>query len=269
MSRTENHRETIEHIYAMMDTFEMDKIRVPSSAIHKMYFVEGAEERVARQLGRVFWLPEERAYTIFLYGYCALFSIPEFTSEALRRQSDRFTRKKLPHTIRTTAGFILDAFGYDRRLNRTREVIYRPSPVIRNAHGKRGAKARISNTAMAYFGYNLIRAAEQLSPYQDHPDYKTWQQQHYDYFGSFFRHAGYPFPHDRARAEAFAQTVDTQIANDAYARYWCNSLYIADNVGIPVTCKDLRTFLLPRSSRLFTKATTSICRDMKRKSGKQ
>ena len=245
-----------------MDTFECEKTRDAHVEPENIYFVEGEQEILARHLGKVFWLPPERAYTVFLYAYSVLFGIPVFTGEAVRRQPNQFSRKQLPHTVRTTTGFILDGFGYDRRRGRPREVVYSLSPAIRGAHRQSGSKQRISNPAMAYFAYHLILAMGRLSPRRDAPDFDLWRSQHYDYFGGFFRSAGYPLPYNRAEAEAEAEAlcieVDKLLAGNTFAECWRNILYTAEVMNLKVARKALIEFLSPKSSRLFAKATESV-----------
>ena len=137
------------------------------------FFLDEKYDALSRRLGDLFWLPVSHAYVVFCYAYSALFGIPDFTREALMRQPDRFSQKRLALTIRSTSGFVLDGFGYDRRTDRYRKDIYWPGPVIRSVHveSPRHNKARISNPAMAYFGYHLIRAAEWLSEHREDADF--------------------------------------------------------------------------------------------------
>lgn len=213
---------------------------------------------MARHLGTVFWLPPEHAYTIFLYAYSALFGIPAFTGEAVRRQPDRFSRRRLPHTVRSTTGFILDAFGYDRRMDRPRDVLYWPALVIKSVHDQTRSKERISNPAMAYFACHLIRAAEYLSPNRNDPHFEQWRGQHFAYVGDFFRTAGYPFPRNRAKADAFSLEADRLLAGDEYAEYWRHILHAAGVMNVELKREHLAEFLPPESSRLFKTATEPI-----------
>ena len=102
----------------------------------------------------LFWLPVSHAYLVFCYAYSALFGIPDFTREALMRQPDRFSQKRLALTIRSTSGFVLDGFGYDRRYGSVSPRIFiGPVRVIRSVHveSARHNKARISNPGNGVF----------------------------------------------------------------------------------------------------------------------
>ncbi len=137
------------------------RVRLPHTS--PIFFVDPTHGDRARSAGRRFWLPAQRAYSIFVCAYTALFAIPSFTDEALARQPDRFSRKKLPLTIRSTSSFILDAFGYDRQAEREREILYSPSPGFSSNHRETKTKSRILGPAMAYFGVQLILGAEKGS----------------------------------------------------------------------------------------------------------
>ena len=121
-------------IYKQVDCFT----RSPAPNSKVPFFVSENRASVARELGKIFWLPAHRAHTIFLFAYSALFAIPSFTREAQEREPDRFSRNRLALTVRTTSSFILDAFGYDLRMNRPRELLYWPAPVIKRAHAEQG-----------------------------------------------------------------------------------------------------------------------------------
>ena len=110
----------IERLNKWVEGFRAEETRAHASALDGMRlkvkkahtaFVEGEWADRAKELGLSLWLPPQRAYSVFLYAYSALFCIPSFTLEALRRDPVRFDRERLPHTVRTTSGFILDAFG--------------------------------------------------------------------------------------------------------------------------------------------------------------
>ena len=139
-------------IHKQVDCFT----RSPAPDSKVPFFVSENRASVARKLGNIFWLPAHRAHTIFLFAYSALFAIPSFTREAQDREPDpdRFSGNRLALTVRTTSSLILDAFGYDLRMNRPREVLYWPAPVIKRAHAEQGQEKRISNAAMAYFAYH-------------------------------------------------------------------------------------------------------------------
>jgi selenoprotein W-related protein len=210
-------------------------------------FVEGEWAEIATKLGPVLWLPPRRAYNVFLHAYSALFCIPAFTLEALQRDPVRFTAERLPHTVRTTSGFILDAFGYDRRVEKRRDVLYWPSPAIRMAHTERGAsKPRISNAAMAYFAYHLVCAAEYLAG-GDKLDGQI-RQEHYDYFGEFLRRAGYPFAARREDMAAFAAEVDRLLAGADTADLVGNAVDAAQALEVDLVPEELIKFLPPYSA---------------------
>ena len=209
-------------------------------------FVEGAWAANARELGPLLWLPPHRAYSVFLYAYSALFCIPAFTLEALRRDPVRFDLERLPQTVRTTSGFILDAFGYDRRVDRPRDVLYWPSPAIRMAHAERGAsRPRISDAAMAYFAYHLLHAAEYLA---EKPLDAQKEEAHYAYFGEFLRRADYPFAFKREDMAAFAAEVDRLLAGEDTAELVGNAVASAAALETEVDSERLLAFLGPYSA---------------------
>lgn len=245
--------EALKNIHNLVDTFAVTKPRVDRAESPDLFFLDAKHESVARQLGHIFWRPLSRTYTIFCYAYSALFAIPAFTEEAVNRQHDRFSQKRLPLTIRSTSGFILDGFGYNRRTERERKEIYWPGPVIRTVHGNnpKQNKQRISNPAMAYFGYHLIRATEAFARPNDHDHFDKWRQQHYDYVGDFFRTGGYPFPTTRKEADAFATQTDQFLSGDTYAAYWHNICHAAQELGVTLDLEHLANFLPTHSSKRF------------------
>lgn len=232
---------------------EIDQLAAsfPQTAPFARYFIEGDDAAVARELGARFWPSPERAYTNFLHAYAALFAIPPFVREALARQPDRFSRERLPHTIATTSGFILDAFGFDRRMSRPREVIYSPAPTIRASHSQRidrlgnVGKHRISDAAMIYFGFHLLCAAETTAAASD--------ERHFAYFRSFFREAGYRFPETRDAAEHFCARTDELMAGDEFAELWSNLLHAGAALQIDITVESLERFLLRKSAAGFNR----------------
>jgi hypothetical protein len=240
-------------INRLVETFNGTKSPDQDAHSPESFFLETSKEEAARKMGDVFWLPLPRAYKIFCYAYSALFGIPAFTSEAVSRQADRFSYKRLPLTIRSTSGFILDGFGYNRRTQRHRKEIYLPGPVIRSVHGNNAKqnKMRISNPAMAYFGYHLIRAAEQFTTPTQYENFDNLCQQHYDYVGSFFRTDGYPFPSNRKQADDFSTQTDTSLAHDTYAEYWHNIIHAAEELGTTLDLEHLAHFLPKRTSAFF------------------
>jgi len=168
-----------------------------------------------------------------------------FTNEALARQPDRFSLKRLPLTIRNTSSFILDAFGYDRRTERERKVLYSPTPAISSNHRETESKARITDPAMAYFGVNLIRIAESLTRVSETDC--TW---HFDYLAGFFRNAGYAFP-EREEADDFVSAVDQDLAGDLHAELWYNGLQAAATLATGLAPEDIAASLPPKSGQLF------------------
>ena len=243
----------IAHVRALVDAFSTEPACVGNALSDGRYFLDRKYDAMARRLGTLFWLPVPHAYTAFCYAYSALFGIPNFTREALMRQPDRFSQKRLALTIRSTSGFILDGFGYDRRTDRHRKDIYWPGPVIRSVHvqSPKRDKARISNPAMAYFGYHLIRAAERLSEHRNIADFQCQRQQHCDFFGDFFRSAGYPFPTDRREARDFSRIADALLAGDDYADFWHNIRHAANALGVALDLADLASFLPKRTGMFF------------------
>ena len=235
----------IEKIEQMVAAFDVERPRIKLPDTKRIYFAGEDQGDQARSIGRRFWLPVSRACGIFVCAYTAMFCIPAFTNEALARQPDRFSLKRLPLTIRSTSSFILDAFGYDRRTEREREVIYSPGPVISSNHAKTEHKERISNPAMAYFGVHLIRNAER--GIESSEDEKTW---HHDYLAGFFRSAGYPIP-NRSETDVFVKTVDDTMAGVLHSELWASSLSAANELGTGLTKEDISSSLPDKSRRLF------------------
>lgn len=248
-----NHTDALTHINRLVDSFNITKSSDQDDQAPALYFLEADKEAFARKMGDIFWLPMPRAYKIFCYAYSALFGIPAFTSEAVSRQEDRFSYKRLPLTIRSTSGFILDGFGYNRRTERHRKEIYLPGPVIRSVHGNNAKqnKMRISNPAMAYFGYHLIRAATCFTTPTKHDNFDNLCQQHYDYVGSFFRTGGYPFPPKHKQADDFSTQTDQTLAGNTYAEYWHNIIHAAQELGTTLDLEHLANFLPKRTSAFF------------------
>lgn len=235
-------------IESLVSTFTTEYVSEGLS--DERYFLDAKHDAHARHFGDIFWLPLDRAYTAFCYAYSALFGIPAFTGEALIRQPDRFSQKRLPLTIRSTSGFILDGFGYDRRTERHRQDIYWPGPVIRSvhAHNPKQGKKRISNPAMAYFCYHLIRAVEWLSPHREEDNFARLCHNHYMFVGDFFRSAGYPFPHNRHHAKGFSWKVDHLLSGDDHADCWHNICHAAQELGVELNLDHLASFLPDRSA---------------------
>lgn len=238
-------------IEALVNTFTTECVSEGLS--DGAFFLDAKYDAQARHFGDVFWLPLDRAYTAFCYTYSALFGIPAITAEALARQPDRFSQKRLPLTIRSTSGFILDGFGYDRRTERHRRDIYWPGPVIRSvhAHNPKQDKKRISNLAMAYFCYHLIRAVEWLSPHKEEDNFARLCHDHYMFVGDFLRTAGYPFPHNRHQAKGFSWKVDHLLSGDAHADCWHNIIHVARELDVELDLEHLSSFLPDRTAAFF------------------
>ena len=113
-------------IQTLVDAFPTEPVCVADALSDGRFFLDKKYDALSRHLGDLFWLPVSHAYVAFCYAYSALFGIPDFTREALTRQPDRFSEKRLALTIRSTSGFVLDGFGYDRRTERYRKDIYWP-----------------------------------------------------------------------------------------------------------------------------------------------
>lgn len=249
MGTDESPQDRVERIVAGWEP-ERPRVRLPDTS--RVYFVDPDEGDRARDVGRRLWLPVERAYGIFVCAYAALFAVPPFTDEALARQYDRFSRKRLPLTIRSTSSFILDAFGHDRRTGRDRDLLYSPGPVISSNHSETAGKARISGAAMAWFGIHLIRTAERDRDV-DAAD-RAW---HYDYIAGFFRQGGYGFP-PSSEADAFVEEVDASLAGDTHADLWRNAVAAADTLDTGLTPAEIADTLPERCRARFTRAVRGV-----------
>ena len=247
-----SYTEAIEEITNYVASFDnrRSKVRLPDT--QRIFFVDEAQDETARVLGSTFWMPLERANATFVCSYMALFGIAPFTDEALARQPDRFSHKRLPLTIRNTSSFVLDAFGYDRRTGRERKVLYSPTPAISSNHSKNRGKKRITDPAMAYFGANLIRISERGVEATEET-----REAHHNYLAAFFRNAGYAFP-DKSEAGTFVEMVDSLLASDTHADLWKNGLHSGKVLETNLSPTDIAAALPPRTSILFRQAIHPI-----------
>ena len=239
----------IEKVSRVVDGFSDNRPKETAPDTSRVYFIAPEHEERARHIGQQLWLPVERAYGIFVCAYSALFGIPTFTDEALARQRDRFSRKRLPLTIRSTSSFILDAFGYDRRTGRERSVLYSPGPVISSNHGTTKTKSRISDAAMVYFGLHLIRGAE-----RDRSMCEADRDWHYDYVAGFFRAGGYRFP-DRHEADRFVALVDKELCGEN-RDLWMNAIHAVSVLSTGQTSLDIASSLPEHSRKRFEQAVS-------------
>jgi hypothetical protein len=239
---TDGEREGLERIRATVGGFPRPDI--DANGPPRTFFIDPAMEPLARRWARTFWLPVERTNQHFLYAYSALFGIPTFVQEAVDRQPDRFSEKRLPLTIRSTASFILDAFGFDRRTGRERNVLYDPGPAIRHVHARGEGKNRISDPAMAYFVAQLLTGAERN---------QTAEVGHFDYVSAFLRTAGYTFPESRVALTEYILDVDRTLAGDTFRDLWTNIQQTAVSLGVDLDTKDLAEFLPHHTSGHFTR----------------
>ena len=244
-------KKSLEEITNLVAGFDAARPKIRLQDTQRIFFVDADQDEAARRMGATFWKPLERANATFVCAYIALFAIAPFTDEALARQPDRFSLKRLPLTIRNTSSFILDAFGFDRRTGRERKILYSPSPAISSNHSENREKARISDPAMAYFGANLIRMAERNVEASEKE-----RLEHHDYLAAFFRNAGYAFP-DREESEAFIDRVDQKLTSDKHSELWHNGLQAASVLETQLTADDIQAALPLRSGELFRQATTT------------
>ncbi len=240
---TDVEHDELQRIRSKVAGFPTTTIEAQVDSVARAYFVDPSIEQEARDWGLRFWLPEARTFRHFLYAYSALFGIPVFTQEALERQPDRFSRKRLPLTIRSTASFILDAFGFDRRTGRERSVLYAPGPVIRHVHAGGLGKARISDPAMAYFVAQLFRASERNS---------GAEEGHFDYVKSFLHAGAYAFPATRDALEDYIVDVDRVLAGNRFQDLWGNVHHAAVTLGVDV---DLADFLPHHTASFYGRHT--------------
>jgi hypothetical protein len=247
-----SYTEAIEEINSYVASFDnrRSKVRLPET--ERIFFVDEAQHETARAMGSTFWMPLERANATFVCSYIALFGIAPFTDEALARQPDRFSHKRLPLTIRNTSSFVLDAFGYDRRTGRERKVLYSPTPAISSNHNENRGKKRITDPAMAYFGANLIRISERSVEAT-----KEMREAHHNYLATFFRNAGYAFP-NRSEAGPFIERVDSLLASDSHIDLWKNGLHSRKVLETNLSATDITAALPPRTSHLFRQAIQRI-----------
>jgi hypothetical protein len=244
--------EAIEEITSYVAGFDNKRAKVRLPETQRIFFVDEAQDETARAMGSTFWMPLERANATFVCSYIALFGIAPFTDEALARQPDRFSRKRLPLTIRNTSSFILDAFRYDRRTGRERKVLYSPTPAISSNHSENRGKKRITDPAMAYFGANLIRISERGVEATEET-----REAHHNYLATFFRNAGYAFP-NRSEAETFVERVDSLLASDTHIDLWRNGLHSRKVLETNLSATAIAESLPPRTSHLFRQAIQRI-----------
>lgn len=220
------------------------------------------EREKVRRVGLVLWHSRQHSQKIMLHAYSALFGIPAFIREAHRRQPGRFSTDILFHAVQNTASNMWQAFYFDfdehdRAIPRTTtpltgvlNVLHGPHPIPNTP-----PRPRISDLAMAFFAFQIIRAVEHLARQRGIHDEALFEH-HYRHLASLVQRAGYRFPNDRRQAEALALEVDAQLAKDdpECVACWRNLLQVAQRLGIPLSAEQLASFLLPHERRYFEAA---------------
>lgn len=222
---------------------------------------ESEKERL-RKVGLTLWRSPLYAQSIMAHAYSALFSIPDFVTEAHRRQPGRFSSPILRHANQNTASNMWQAFWFDFDSNG------RPIPrnivpltgVLRVLHGPQPIptappKPRISDLAMFFFAFNIVKATEFMTICDgiNEPDLFA---EHFSYIGELVRRSGYRFPKDRAKAEWLTAKIDELLVRDhpEVRACWRNLLNVASDMGLKVTKESIHAFLsevVPHAAQLF------------------
>lgn len=222
---------------------------------------ETEKERL-RQLGLTLWRSPLHAQSIMAHAYSALFCVPDFIAEAHRRQPGRFSSPILRHAIQNTASNMWQAFWFD--FDRDDRPIPRDivplTGVLRVLHGPQPIttappKPRISDLAMFFFAFNIIRAVEFMAVREGINEPKLFAE-HFNYIGELVRRSGYRFPTDRAKADWLSRKIDELLAKDdpEVRVCWRNLLNVAKELGLKVSRESIHAFLyegLPNAAKLF------------------
>ncbi|MCS7264969.1 MAG: hypothetical protein NZ805_09075 [Armatimonadetes bacterium] len=222
---------------------------------------EGEKERL-RQLGLTLWRSPIHAQSIMAHAYSALFSVPEFIAEAHQRQPGRFSSPILRHAIQNTASNMWQAFwfDFDREGRPIARDIVPLTGVLRVLHGPQPIptmppKRRISDLAMFFFAFNIIRAVEFMAICEGINEPNLFAE-HFNYVGELVRRSGYRFPKEREKAEQLSRKVDDLLARNhpEVIMCWRNLLNMASEMRLKVSKESIYDFLaegLPNASEIF------------------
>lgn len=211
------------------------------------------EREGLRRVGLTLWRSRKHSQTIMLHAYAALFGIPAFVREAHQRQPGRFSTDILYHAVQNTASNMWQAFYFDfddcdRPVPRSTTPLTGVLNVLHGPHPTPSIprRARISDLAMAFFVFQIIRAVEFLAERAGSADPVLFDL-HYRHLARLVQRAGYRFPNDRERVEQLCATVDARLAGvDAETvTCWANLFKVAQRLGITLAPHQIAAFLLP------------------------
>lgn len=225
---------------------------------------EVTKERL-RWIGQVMWHSPAHAQRIMVHAYAALLSVPEFITEAHRRQRGRFSTVILRHAIANTAATMWQAFWIDfdpqgklvpRDLVPFTGVLFtlhrheRPTLAL-------PPKPTISPLPMAFFLFHIIKAAEFLAEQRGISEPDLFEE-HFRYLGWLLRRSGYHFPDDQTAIANVCHQVDELFVRDhpEVRTCWHNLLAQSDALGLGISGQSIHHFLctfLPCAASLFAR----------------
>lgn len=220
------------------------------------------EKEQLRRVGLTLWRSPIHAQSIMAYAYSALFSIPDFIAEAHRRQPGRFSSPILRYAIQNTASNMWQAFwfDFDREGRPIPRDIVPLTGVLKVLHGPQTIptapfKPRISDLAMFFFAFNIIRAVEFMAVCDGINEPKLFAE-HFNYIGELIRRSSYRFPKEKAKAEWLSSKVDELLVRDhpEVKACWRNLLNVAKEMGLKVSRENIYAFLserLPKAAEIF------------------
>lgn len=229
---------------------------------------ETTKERL-REIGITLWRSPRHAQTVMAHAYAALFSVPEFVAEAHRRQPGRFSSPILQQAIQNTASNLWQAFWLD--FDESGKPVPRNfvplTGVLHVLHGERPIptappKPRISDLAMAFFAFHIIRAAEFGAQKRGVDDARLFDE-HFRYLANLIRRSGYRFSDDRSRMETLCQQVDALLVREHPEGHacWRNLLTVSAQMGLTVSPESISNFLqgsLPHAATLFARFAQKV-----------
>lgn len=222
---------------------------------------DGEKEQL-RHIGLILWRSPIHAQSVMAHAYSALFSVPEFVAEAHRRQPGRFSSPILRHAIQNTASNMWQAFwfDFDKEGRPVPRDIVPLTGVLRVLHGSQPIpnappKQRISDLAMFFFAFNIVRAVEFMAVCEGVNEPEIFNE-HFNYIGQLIRRSGYRFPKERVKADWLSSEIDCSLVRDhpEVKACWKNLLNVAGEMGLKVSRESIFAFLsegLPKAAELF------------------
>ncbi|MFA0753594.1 MAG: hypothetical protein IMHGJWDQ_001372, partial [Candidatus Fervidibacter sp.] len=123
-------------------------------------------------------------------------------------------------------------------------------------------KPRISDLAMAFFAFHIIRAAEFGAQKRGVDDARLFDE-HFRYLANLIRRSGYRFSDDRSRMETLCQQVDALLVREHPEGHacWRNLLTVSAQMGLTVSPESISNFLqgsLPHAATLFARFAQKV-----------